>query len=139
MKSIEEFAAALVDAVKAARDLEQQRKDAEHSVVRAQTEAERIRTDARKDRDDARREAQEDSLKHLDRLSKASADHEKKLASEKGEHDAYVSNARAQVQTASETLTALQKDIAGARETRDALNTELGKLRAAFADSAARL
>lgn len=139
MKSIEEFAAALVDAVKGARDAEQRVKDAQQSITRAQTEAERIRNDAAKERAAGRAEIAADKAHAAKRLADIEDKHNKKLAAEKAEHDGYVSTARAQVDQASETLAGLQKEITTARATRDGLSTEIAKLRAAFADSAARL
>lgn len=139
MKSIEDFAAALVDAVKGARDLEQQRKDAQQAVARAQAEASQIRASAEKARADARAEIATDKAQANQRIAQAEMTHAQKLASEKAEHDAYVSNAKAQVLQLSEALTALQAEIAEARLVRDNINAENAKLLAAFGESAKKL
>lgn len=139
MKSIEDFAAALVDAVKGARDLEQQRKDAQQAIARAQAEAESIRTAARKERDDARVLIAEDKAAAAKRLAELEDRQSKALAAEKAEHTAYVSNARAQVDQASQTLIGLQNEIAEARRVRETLNAENAKLVAAFGEAGKRL
>lgn len=72
-------------------------------------------------------------------LEKAEREHDAKFAAEKAEHDRYVANARAQVETASETLSALQLQISEARKTREQLGIELANLRAAFGEAGKRL
>lgn len=91
--------------------------------------------DAAKVKADAATEAGE----HKARLDKAERDHAAKLAAEKAEHDRYVENARGQVEAASETLSGLQTEIRLARQDLANLNAERARVRAAFAESAAKL
>jgi len=138
MKSLHDFAKTLTDALAAmegAKAAEERAKSAQQAAARALTNAEnaRIAADNIKAEADAAVSARKAAIEDIDRQAAAH------LAAEKAQYERWIENAKGQVNAASETLTELQAQIAAARIVRDAINAEVGKLRAAFADSAAKL
>lgn len=83
--------------------------------------------------------AKEDKRIIIADLRKTEAESRAKLAAEKAEHDRYVANAKGQVEAASETLNALQLQIATTRAEIDSLNTTRASIRAAIADAALKI
>ncbi len=138
MKAIKDFLDTLNKAVavaEGANAAEERAKSAQQAAARALTNAEnaRIAADKIKAEADAAVSARKAAIEDIDRQAAAH------LAAEKSQHERWIENAKGQVNAASETLTELQAQIAAARIVRDAINAEVGKLRAAFADSAAKL
>jgi hypothetical protein len=138
MKYLHDFAKTLTDAlaaVEGARAAEERAKSAQQAAARALSNAENARIAADKTKADADAHVRARKAEQ----EKHDAEAYGVWARERAQHLAWIENAKGQVSAASESLTALQKEIAAAREQRDAINAELGKLRAAFADSAAKL
>lgn len=138
MKTLHEFADTLkaaLAAIEGASAAEERAKAAQQAVRRAGEMHREIVERGTK----AIADADSEVLSRKTYVEKIEAEHAQRWTAEKAEHDRYVANARAQVETASETLSALQLQIAEARKTRDEINAELAKLRAAFGESASKL
>src|SRR5258708_2444360 len=138
MKALHDFAKTLTDALAAmegAKAAEERAKAAQQATARALENVEKARIAADKIKADAHTYVRDCQFKGAAINQETGA----KLAAEKLQHERWIENAKGQVTAASDRLTELQKEIGDARAARDAINAQLGKLRAAFADSAAKL
>ncbi len=138
MKALHDFAKTLTDALAAiegAKAAEERAKSSQQAMARALENVEKARIAADKIKADADTYVRDCQFKGAAINQETGA----KLAAEKSQHERWIENAKGQVDAASQTLTALQKEIADARAKRDALNAEIARVGAAFSDAAAKL